>query len=91
MNCLFRQPLYMIYQLLVSINIFKYSLATVKHFFNFVARVLFEVYYYYYYYAFIKRRTSGLKTCSEALTRHLVYNKVNIKISSYAAAKNKCY
>ena len=37
---------------------------------------------------FIKHRTSGLKTCSEALTRHLVQNKVNIKLSNYAAAKN---
>ena len=27
----------------------------------------------------VKHRTSGLKTCSEALTRHLVQNKVNIK------------
>ena len=42
----------------------------------------------YYYYAFIKRSTSGLKTCSETPTRHLVQNKVNIKISNYAAAKN---
>ena len=28
--------------------------------------------YAYYYIAFIKRHTSGLKTCSEALTRHSV-------------------
>ena len=30
----------------------------------------------------------GVKTCSEALTRHLLQNKVNIKISNYAAANN---
>ena len=41
-----------------------------------------------YYYAFIKHCTPGLKTCSEAPTRHLVQNKVNIAISNYAAAKN---
>ena len=40
--------------------------------------------YYYYYNAFITLHTSGLKTCSEALTRHSVHNKVNIKISIYA-------
>ena len=38
--------------------------------------------------AFIKCRTSGLQPCSEALTRHLAQNRVNIKISTYAAAKN---
>ena len=43
---------------------------------------------YCYYYAFISRRTSGFKICSEALTRHFVQNKVNIKICNYAAAKN---
>ena len=32
--------------------------------------------------------TPGLKTCSEVLTRHLIQNKVNIKVSNYAAAKN---
>ena len=30
--------------------------------------LLLEGYYYYYYNAFITRHTSGLKTCSEALT-----------------------
>ena len=39
-------------------------------------------YYYYYYYAFIKA------SCSEELTRHLLQNKVDIKMSNYAAAKN---
>ena len=49
--------------------------------------LLISIYIYYYYYynnAFITRHTSGLKTCSEALTRHSVDNKVNIKISNYA-------
>ena len=55
-----------------------------------ITRIYLVIYYYHYhyYYAFIKRHTSGLKTCSEALAIHLVQHKAYIKISNYTAAKN---